>query len=132
MRLLEPAAVILVVLGLVGLPTAALGYESLRHNSHDGQVINLAGEDGAWSQDTIRVTQGQKLRLRLTSNDVVHGFMLEGYGIDIDEVYPGKVQVIEIVADKAGIFPFACTVLCSDDHRSMRGKLIVEPPGGSA
>jgi len=131
-RGLEIVAVILIVLGLVGLPAAALGYESLRQSSYDGQVITLAGKDGAWSQDTIRVKQGQKLRLRVTSSDVVHGFMLEGYGIDIDEIYPGKVKVIDLVVDKAGTFPFACTVLCSANHRYMRGKLIVEPqPGGA-
>lgn len=129
MRTLEIAAVILVLVSVVGLPAAALGYESLRHSGHDGQVITLAGTEGAWSHDTIRVRQGEKLRLRLTSNDVVHGFELKGYGIEIDEVYPGKVVVIDFVADEAGTFLFSCTILCSRQHRDMKGKLIVERSG---
>jgi cytochrome c oxidase subunit 2 len=127
---LEIAAVILVLVAIVGLPAAALGYESLRHRSYDGQIITLSAADGAWSHDTIRVEQGEKLRLRLTSNDVVHGFALKGYGIEIDEVYPGKVEVIDFVVDKAGTFSFTCTVLCSPHHRDMEGRLVVEPQGG--
>ncbi len=130
MRMMEIAAVVLLVVSIAGLPAAALGYESLRHSSYDGQVITLTGAHGVWSQDTIQVKQGQKLRLRLISNDVAHGFMLKGYGIEIDEVYPGKEKVIDIVVDRPGTFAFVCTVLCSPDHRDMKGKLVVEPQGG--
>ncbi len=126
MRTLEIAAVILVLVSVVGLPAAALGYESFRHSRHDGRVVTLAGTEGAWSHETIRVKQGEKLRLRLTSNDVVHGFELKAYGIEIDEVYPGKIKVIDFVADEAGTFVFSCTILCSRQHRDMKGKLVVE------
>ncbi len=76
MRMMEIAAVILLLVSIAGLPAAALGYNSLRHSGHDGEVITLTGAQGGWSQDTIRVKQGQRLNLRLISNDVVHGFML--------------------------------------------------------
>jgi cytochrome c oxidase subunit 2 len=132
MRMMEIAAVILLVVSIAGLPAAALGYNSLRHSGHDGEVITLTGAHGAWSHDTIRVKQGQRLRLRLISNDVVHGFMLKGYDIEIDEVYPGKEKVIDFVADEHGTFTFVCTVPCSPDHREMRGKLVVEPQGGQS
>lgn len=130
MRMMEIAAVVLLVVSIAGLPAAALGYESLRHSGHDSEVITLTGAQGAWSQDTIRVKQGQRLRLRLISDDVVHGFMLKGYDIEIDEIYPGKEKVIDFVADEPGTFAFVCTVPCSPDHREMRGKLVVEPQGG--
>ncbi len=130
MRMMEITAVILLLVAISGLPVAALGYESLRHSGHDGAVITLTGEQGAWSQDTIRVEQGQRVHIRLISNDVVHGFMLKGYGIEINEVYPGKEKVIDFVADKAGTFAFVCTIPCSSDHRDMRGNLVVETQGG--
>lgn len=132
MRMMEIAAVALLVVSIAGLPVAALGYESLRHSNHDGEVITLTGAHGAWSQDTIRVTQGQRVHIRLISDDVVHGFMLKGYDIEVDEVYPGKVEVIDFVADEAGSFAFVCTILCSADHRDMKGKLVVEPLGEQA
>jgi heme/copper-type cytochrome/quinol oxidase subunit 2 len=58
--------------------------------------------------------------------------MLKGYGIEIDDVYPGKEKVIDFVADEAGTFAFVCTILCSPDHRDMRGNLVVEPQGGQS
>jgi cytochrome c oxidase subunit II len=127
MRVFEIVAAILVLAALAGLPATVFGSDSARHSTNHEQVITLEGKDGTWSQDTIRVEQGQKIQLHLKSNDVVHGFMLKGYGIDIDEVYPGKEMVINFVADEAGTFPFACTVPCSPNHRNMRGNLIVEP-----
>lgn len=131
MRKLNVVATILVLLAIAGLPAAVFGYESLRTGSFDGQVITLTGAHGAWhtagGHGPITVRQGEKVRLRLTSNDVLHGFILEAYGIEIDEVYPGKVKEFDFVADGPGSFPFACTILCSGDHRDMKGKLIVEP-----
>lgn len=132
MRVLNLAAALLALLAIAGLPAAVIGYQSLRDNGFDGRVITLAGAHGAWHgpqghDTTIRLKQGERVRLRLTSNDVVHGFSLEAFGIEIDEVYPGKVKEIDFVADKSGSFPFACTILCSADHRDMKGKLVVEP-----
>ncbi len=131
MRRWEVAAVVLALVAIAGLPAAVFGYEAFRLSSYDGQVIDLTGAHGTWSQDTIRVKQGERVRLRLTSNDVVHGFMLEAYGIEVDEVYTGRVEVIDFVADKPGNFAFACTILCDAGHRDMKGKLVVEPQGDS-
>jgi len=130
--MLNIAAVFLVLLAIAGSPAAVVGYQALRDKGFDGRVIDLVGAHGAWhtpqGHDTaIRLKQGERVRLRLTGNDVVHGFSLEAYGIEIDEVYPGRVKEIDFVADKAGSFPFACIILCSADHRDMKGKLIVEP-----
>ena len=126
MRKLEIAAAILVIMAIVGLPVAAFAYESFGQGSFDGQVIELTAAHGTWSQGTIRVRQGEKVRLRLTSNDVIHGFALKAYGIEIDEIYPGKVRSIEFVADKPGTFLFVCIIVCDAGHRHMEGQIIVE------
>ncbi len=132
MQKLEIAAVVLVLLGIFGLPAAAIGYESLRHSGFDGQVITISGAHGSWSQDAIHVRQGERVRLRLTSNDVLHAFMIKAYGIEIDEVYPGKVAVVDFVADKPGTFAYVCTIICSGHHRDMKGQLVVEPAGAQS
>ncbi|MBI2913599.1 MAG: cupredoxin domain-containing protein [Chloroflexi bacterium] len=127
MRMLNIAATVLALLAIAGLPAAVIGYQALRDSGFDGQVVTLTGAHGTWDHEAIHLRQGEKVRLRITSNDVVHGFALEAYGIEIDEVYPGKVTVVDFVADRPGSFPFACTILCSGDHRDMKGKLVVEP-----
>jgi len=131
-RKLELIALGLVLLAVVGLPAVVFGYDSFFRSSFDGQVIDLTGADGSWSRDVIRIKQGGKVRVRLTSNDVVHGFALKAYGLVVDQVYPGRVKTIEFVADKAGIFTFTCTVICGVNHADMEGDLIVENRGESS
>lgn len=126
MRLLNIGAAILVLIAIAGLPAASFAYRSLHESGFDGTVIDLTGSNGAWNHQEIKVRQGERVRLRITSHDVVHGFTLEAMGIEIDEVYPGKVTEVDFSADEAGSFLFTCTILCSGDHRDMRGTLIVE------
>jgi cytochrome c oxidase subunit 2 len=120
--------VIVVIVGLVGIPAATFGVRA-SSNFDDVADFTLVANDGRWSPDTIRVQQGDKVRLHLTSHDVVHGFSLPDYGIDVDVIYPGKVTEVEFVADEAGTFQFECTVWCNVDHPTMRGELVVESAG---
>lgn len=121
----ETLAVAAVLVALVGLPVAVFGARAAS-SFDDVADFTLVASNGRWSPDTIRVQQGEKVRLHLTSHDVVHGFSLPGYDIDVDVVYPGKVTDVEFVADKAGTFPFQCTVWCHVNHPTMRGQLVVE------
>lgn len=118
------AAIALVI--LVGLPAAAFGVRASTRFD-DAVDITLKASAGRWSPDTIHVRQGDRVRLRLTSGDVVHGFYLPDFGIRVDEIYPGRVRTVDFVADRAGTFRFECTVWCSVDHPTMRGELVVEP-----
>lgn len=75
----------------------------------------------------VTVMQGEKVTLRIASFDVLHGFRLDDYGIGSKQIYPGKITEITFVADKAGRFPFECTIECGIGHNNMVGELIVEP-----
>lgn len=74
---------------------------------------------------TITVKQGDKVRLKVTSTDVEHGFSIKEYNIN-KNLRPGKTETIEFVADKAGEFEFRCSVYCGSGHPNMEGKLIVQ------
>jgi len=126
MRKLEIVALALALLVIVGLPAAAFGYQDFLRSRPDKE-FTVMGSGGRWSQEELRVRQGERVRLRVTSGDVLHGFRLEGYDIEANEIYPGKVKEFEFVADEPGTFPFYCTVICSLDHGKMRGTLVVEP-----
>lgn len=137
----------LVVVIIVGTPFAIYWKNSSVVASYDSdRVINIIArydmldKSGLWlvqeghgwnygditAPSEIKVKQGEKVTLRITSFDVVHGFGLADYGID-EVIYPGKVTEITFVADKAGRFSFVCTVFCGKLHYLMVGELIVEP-----
>ena len=75
----------------------------------------------------VTVRQGEKVTLRITSFDVLHGFRSEDYGIESKQIYPGKVAEITFVADRVGRFLFKCTIECGVGHNNMVGELVVEP-----
>lgn len=75
---------------------------------------------------TIEVNQGDRVRINLMSEDVDHGFYLDGYDINT-KVSAFKRETIEFTADRAGSFQMRCSVTCGVYHPIMRGKLTVRP-----
>ncbi|MFH1787979.1 MAG: cupredoxin domain-containing protein [Candidatus Altiarchaeota archaeon] len=74
---------------------------------------------------TIKVKQGDLVRLRVMSADVEHGIAIDDYGISVT-VPKGEVKTVEFTADKKGEFAFRCPVYCGSGHARMTGTLIVE------
>lgn len=83
-----------------------------------------------FTPDIIRVKQGDRVRIHLTSieqaHDATHGFALSSYNINTS-IEPGEHSDMEFVADKAGVFPMYCTEFCSALHLEMAGYFLVEP-----
>lgn len=73
---------------------------------------------------TITVTEGDTVKLAITSADVAHGFALPDFGVS-ETIEPGKTTAVEFVASKKGTFSFFCNVPCGSGHGSMRGQLVV-------
>ncbi|MBI5303881.1 MAG: cytochrome c oxidase subunit II [Chloroflexi bacterium] len=127
----ELFALTVVFLIFVAFPASLWGYQAWRTNAGDTRVIALtanAPATGGWVPDTIRVNVGERVRLRISSPDVAHGFEVPTLGIRVDEILPGHVEEIEFTATRAGRFPFACTRWCSVDHWRMRGTILVVDP----
>lgn len=100
-------------------------WPSLQSDGTEPGAIELVAFQWGWTPETITVKEGEKVTLRITSSDVVHGFGLPDYGIE-ELVYPGKITRVTFVADKAGEFTFVCTSFCGVGHFEMRGTLKVE------
>lgn len=75
--------------------------------------------------NTITVSQGDRVKLTITSTDVTHGFNLPAFGIN-ERLEPNKKVEVEFVADKTGTFTFTCSVPCGSGHGRMSGQLVVE------
>jgi heme/copper-type cytochrome/quinol oxidase subunit 2 len=74
----------------------------------------------------VRVNEGDTVVITLRAEDVVHGFYLDGYGVQ-QRVEPGVEQQITFVADRRGKFRYRCSVSCGPMHPFMIGELIVGP-----
>jgi len=82
-------------------------------------------ENGGWNPDVIQVGAGKPLHLKLTSDDVMHGFAVGQMDMDEVDVEPGKVTNITLTFDKQGIYTFYCTRWCGLNHWRMRGTIEV-------
>jgi plastocyanin len=86
-------------------------------------------DTGGWSPDVIQAEVGQPLHLRLTSDDVVHGFSVGQMNMEAIDVEPGKVTDVTLTLDKPGTYTFYCTRWCGLNHWRMRGTIEVSGPG---
>jgi mono/diheme cytochrome c family protein/plastocyanin len=82
-------------------------------------------ENGGWNPDTLKAEVGQPLHLRMTSDDVVHGFAVGQMDMEPVDVMPGKVTEVTLNFDKPGIYTFFCTRWCGLNHWRMRGTIEV-------
>lgn len=127
MRRNEIMAVVLALLATVGTVAAALWYDRSRDAGYEVvELLAIQPMSGNWQPNEIRVERGKPVRLKIRNVETVsHGFALPEFDIGVTEIKPGEVKVIDFTPDKAGVFPFFCTVWCSNEHMEMSGKLIV-------
>ncbi|MCC7165633.1 MAG: c-type cytochrome [Anaerolineae bacterium] len=121
----------ILALAVIAFPAALFGYQTWRTHAEGVRVIDLVGSSpdrGGWMPDAIRVSVGERVRLRISSPDVVHGFEIPALGVHVEEILPGHVQEVEFAATQARRYPFACTRWCSVDHWRMRGVIEVIDP----
>jgi cytochrome c oxidase subunit 2 len=119
------ALFVLFVLLFAGCTQDTTEQETVKETTGNVVEINMTAKQFEFDPSTITVKKGDKVKLTITSTDVVHGFGLSAYGID-ERVEPGEEVEIEFTADKAGEFTYVCTVYCGTGHNTMSGKLIVE------
>jgi cytochrome c oxidase subunit 2 len=115
--------------GIVAIPfLAALAGVAFAHHATGGseREIEVVARQFAYDPPIIKVNKGDHITVTLTSKDVLHGFYLDGYGID-EEIRPGEKVRFSFVANKPGKFPFRCSHTCGVFHPFMIGNLIVSP-----
>jgi uncharacterized cupredoxin-like copper-binding protein len=115
-----PFAAVVAVILWIPLPVAAA--PQTRHFTVDASQFEFM-------ESRFEVNYGDRVVITLTAADVVHGFYLDGYGID-QSVTPGISQQIEFVADQVGKFRYRCSVNCGSLHPFMIGELVVGPNMG--
>lgn len=87
--------------------------------------IEMVARQFSFEPNPIRVKYGERVRLKIKSEDVVHGFALPDFNINV-VLNPGEISTVEFVADKRGKFEFYCSIACGVGHLGMRGSIIIE------
>lgn len=117
---------------LVAFPAGIFGYQAWRTALAGVKIVEIVArtpEQGGFSPDRLTLKAGEPVRLRLSSPDVVHGLTIPGLGVNVDEIYPGKVVEVDMTPMQPGRYAFACTRWCGVDHWRMRG--VIEVTGAA-
>ena len=76
---------------------------------------------------TLYLPQGEKVRFTLDANDVVHGFWIPAFMIQMQNL-PGVTNKLEFTANKLGTYPGRCNILCGRNHSQMLFSVKVVTP----
>jgi len=125
-----------IVIGLLLTVVIGLGFQQWRANTSSGErTIEIHArmpEAGGWMPAELTARAGETIHLRLTSDDVVHGFAIgaeqfDGEPIAVD-VEPGIFTEVTLKFDEPGNYTFYCTRWCGLNHWRMRGSIEVSGP----
>ena len=67
---------------------------------------------------TLVVPVGERVRYKIVANDVVHGFWIPAFMIQMQNI-PGVTNSLEFTANKIGEYPGRCNILCGRNHAQM-------------
>lgn len=96
-----------------------------RVSAQEPRVIEITAKRFGFTPDTITLKKGETVKLRLHSEDVIHGFFSRQLKID-EEVEPGKTTEVTLTPQTAGTFKTICDHFCGAGHGNMAMTIVVE------
>jgi len=124
------ATAILFYIGFISLPVL---YAFQTIPDEPDMVVEVIARQWVWEfrysdgsvSDRLTVKAGDVVKLKLTSEDVIHSFFVKELFFKVD-VIPGKVVEIWMQPDVPGEYWIQCAEFCGKFHGSMRTRLVVE------
>ena len=106
---------------------AATAPFSSRQTSTQGEprTIEIVAKRFVFEPSPVEVTEGERVRLVVTSGDGVHGIEIKKFKVNKKVPRGGEPVTIEFVAATAGEYPILCSEYCGKDHDEMKGTLVV-------
>ena len=114
-------------------------------DSNAAMTINVEGRQWAWgftypdqpmfkladgttlqAGEQLDIPVGKKIKLQLTSKDVIHSFWIPNLGGKKDAV-PGHTTSLWIQADQPGTYRGQCYEFCGDGHADMLLTIVAHP-----
>lgn len=111
-------------------------YFTLYRSPKEAIEIFVVGKQWMWKfQHTegqreineLHVPVGSRVKLTLTTEDVIHAFAVPAFRIRTD-VVPGKYTYLWFEATKTGRFHLFCSEYCGTNHSGMNGWVVVMDP----
>jgi cytochrome c oxidase subunit 2 len=102
---------------------------SMTRSPEDPLDIYVTGKQWMWriqhmegrrEINELHIPVGRKVRLTMTSEDVIHGFFVPAFRVKYD-VLPGRYTTMWFEATKPGRYHLFCTEYCGTDHSRMIG-----------
>ncbi len=87
--------------------------------------FHVTAFEGKIAPNTLRVKQGEKVRITFVSRDANYSIKFKDFEIS-EKVTPEKPAVVEFVPRQKGSFEFRCSKEWSVKHWSKNGTLVVE------
>ncbi|HEV8187316.1 MAG TPA: cytochrome c oxidase subunit II [Pyrinomonadaceae bacterium] len=75
----------------------------------------------------LHIPVGRKIKLIMTSEDVIHDFFVPAFRTKMD-VVPGKYTTLWFEATKPGTYHLFCAEYCGMNHSGMTGSIVVMEP----
>lgn len=91
----------------------------------EARVITVVAKRFTFEPARVDVTEGERVRLVLTSADGVHGIEIKKFKVNEKIPRGGEPVIIEFVATAAGRYPMLCSEYCGKGHDAMKGMLVV-------
>jgi cytochrome c oxidase subunit 2 len=110
------------------------GFRSVRETPQKAMVIKVIARQWVWQfsydngkqSDILRIPVNQPVKLRLNSQDVIHGFYVPAFRIKEDCV-PNMGTYLSFTANMPGTYDIFCTEYCGHGHSAMVSKVEVMP-----
>ena len=114
-----------IVVGLVFTANAFAQEPEVRAAIPAPHELQIAAKKYEFNPSVITVKKDEHVRLIITASDHDHGFKLDAFKMN-QRLKKGEPATVDFIADKAGEFPFQCSVVCGLGHHKMKGKVVVE------
>ena len=85
----------------------------------------IIAQTWAFQPNEIRVPAGAKVTFRVTSVDVIHGFLIENTTVNA-MVIPGQITRVTYTFEEPGEYLLICHEYCGIGHQGMFGRVVVE------
>jgi cytochrome c oxidase subunit 2 len=93
----------------------------------DGSVtVRMIAEQYSFVPECAQVPANTSVKFRLTSPDVIHGFLLPATNVNT-MVVPGFVAEVRTSFDRPGVYAMPCNEFCSYGHHGMWARVRVVP-----